>query len=132
MTCGVYTCTIYSVHVYVHFCILSLSTELARQAESAKLLEDKVRRAEAEAHELEMAKEQAEKERKTLADQAKKEKQESEASRRKMKEMEEKARRMAAEAEAKVKEVSDMQKQVHLYIVTLADCCVRKCTQRDL
>ena len=61
---------------------------------------------------MELVKEQAEQERRRLAEQAKREKQESEASRKKMKEMEERARRMAAEAEAKAKEVATMQSQV--------------------
>ena len=95
------------------FVFYSLS-ELARQAESAKLLEDKVRRAESEYHEMEQAKLQIERERKHLEEEAMREKQESESSRKKAKDMEEKARRMAAEAAAKNEEILAMQAQVRM------------------
>jgi radixin len=86
--------------------------ELARQAESAKLLEDKVRRAESEYHEMEQEKRKLERERAMLAEQAKKEKKESESSRKKAREMEEKAQRMGAEAKAKSEEISAIKAQL--------------------
>ena len=102
-----------------------MSPELARQAESARLLEDKVRRAEAEAHELEMAKHKADEEKIRLEQQAQKEKMEGEASRKKMKEMEDRARKMAAEAEAKAKEVAKMQAEVSFFLCFCAICINR-------
>ena len=102
----------YCVILCIPDLICSSSPELARQVESAKLLEDKVRRAEAEAHDMEEAVQQAEQERRHLEEMARKEKQETEASRRKVKDMEEKARRMAAQAEAKSKEAETMKAEV--------------------
>jgi radixin len=95
--------------------------ELARQAESAKLLEDKVRRAESEYHEMEQEKRKLERERAMLAEQAKKEKKESESSRKKAREMEEKAQRMGAEAKAKSEEISAIKAQVRYINITLYD-----------
>ena len=95
--------------------------ELVRQAQSAKLLEDKVRRAESEYHEMEQEKQRLESERAMLAEQAKKEKKESESSRKKAREMEEKAQRMAAEAKAKSEEISAIKAEVRYINVTLYD-----------
>ena len=67
-------------------------TELARQSESAKLLEDKVKRAEAEAREMQQAKQMALAERERLNAMVLKEKAESEAYRLKMNAAEENAK----------------------------------------
>ena len=71
------SCFVFFICIVFH--TISLSLELARQEESGKLMEDKVRRAEAEAQEMEAKRLRAEEERLRTAREADAQKQENAA-----------------------------------------------------
>lgn len=111
------------LNIFMHVITFAHSnTALARQEESAKLLEDKYHRAEAEAEDLQLKRQAAELEKSNYLAQVQAEKRQTAESEKKAKEMEERAKKAAIESERMAREALKYQEEVinlhfHGYIV---------------